>query len=324
MVVKNAFRELAIAEATKQPEIIDWLLEETPVLEWMPFFPTNNGLNHVYEVLEAVTGAGVVDADSPLPYVNARTGLEQTALGILGGEMEVGQDKAQAMGGADSVFMQRLPKIMKKSGNDAEKSVIYNNFRGMAVKTREADELKDAAQHAISAGGSDNNNYSIVAVKYEQGEVSGLYDPAGFGRGVMFDLEAINGGNLYHLRSLPGVLGYGMRLKSYFGVLTANPQNTASIVNVDLDLDDGEFKALPTAMQMDDMIDAVRGSMGGNTFLYCHPRVISALANTYKLERLQMTTGDRNFDTQITAWNGIPLIGTYNMERGTEPNVTLA
>ena len=321
MVVKNAFRELAIMQATKQPEVIDWLLEETPALEWMPFFPTNSGLNHVYEVLEAVTGAGVVDADSPLPSVNARTGLEQTSLGILGGEMEVGEDKAQAMGGASNVFLSRLPKILKKSGNDAETSVLYNNFRSQAIATRAANQLTGAAQHAVGAGGTGTANYSIIAVKYEQGEVSGLYDPAGFGRGVMFDMEPINGGNTYHLRGQAGVLGYGMRLKSYFGVLTANPQNTATIVNIDLDLDDGEFKALPTAMMIDDMIDAVRGT-GGNTMLYCHPRVISALSNTYKLERLQMQSEERNFDTQINAWNGIPLIGTYNMKRGTEPTVS--
>lgn len=323
MVAKNAFRELAIQLSNKQPELVDWLLEETPALSLMPFFPTSDGMNHNYEVLEDVTGNGMVDGDSELPSVDARTALESTTLKILGGKMEVGEDKARQMGSAGAVFNSRLPHVLKKTGNSTETSLIYNSFRASAIKTRSDDELKDAAQHAIDAGGSGSTNYSIVIAKFEQGNLSGLYDPNGFGRGMLFDMQAINGGELYYLQDYPGVLGYGMRLKSYFGVLTANPRNTSTIVNIDLTDDGGEFTAFPTAMQIDDALDAVRAAVGGNTVIYSHPRVISALRNTFKLDRLQLQTEDRNFDTQIDAWNGIPLIGTYNMASGDEPAVTL-
>lgn len=321
MNAKNAFREIAIDLAPKQPQLVDYLLEEAPALELVPFFPTTDGMNHVFEELEDVVGNGLVDADAPLPSVTARTGLKQTALSVLGGRMEIGEDKAKQMGGAGVAFQKRLPQVLKKTGKDTEQSVIYNNLRATAIETRNSGVITGSADHAIDAGGIGAVNYSIVVVKYEEGQLGGLYNPDGFGRGMLFDMEPINGGSLYDLRDNPGVLGYGMRLKSYFGMLMANPRNVASIVNVDLDLDGGEFKALPTAAMIDDAIDAVRGMNNGNTVMYMHP-TLAARLRVYKENILQMQIQERNLDRQLEAWNGIPIITTYNMLKRAEPRVT--
>lgn len=323
MNTKNLFRELAIELASKQPELVDYLLEEAPALSMMPFYPTSDGMNHMYEELEEVTGNGLVDADAELPSVGARTALKQTYLSILGGSLETGEDRARQMGGPGSIFESRLPHVLKKTGSDTETSIIYNTLRASAIETRNAGELSDAADHAIDVGGTGGTGYSIVVAKYEPGQLSGLYNPDGFGRGMLFDMEAINGGELYYTKeSGQKVLGYGMRLKSYFGVLNANPRNTAALVNLDLALTSGEFNNIPTATQMDDVIDAVRGATGGNTVMYAHPKVISALRTAYKLDKLQMGSAETSMNTQLEAWNGIPIIGTYNMLRGSEADVT--
>ena len=141
---------------------------------------------------------------------------------------------------------------------------------------------------------------------------------------MLFDMEPINGGQMYYTKSSEGkTLGYGMRLKSYFGVLTADPRNVASIVNIDIsDADPTNWK-LPTAMQIDDAIAAVRGATGGNTMILVHPKLKTAL-NSFKTSIMETTVEVMNLERRFDAWNGIPIVQSYNFLRGTEATVTLS
>lgn len=323
MSINNTFREVAINLSSKQPELVDYLLEDAPILEMIPFQPTSSGLNHVYEELKEVTGAGLTDLDGELTNVDTTTELKQTALSILGGTIEVGEDKAKQFGSAGAYFAGKIPSVLRKTGSDTETSILYNSLRAAAIAARSNTDLTGRLDHAISATGSANTNYSIICVKWEPGAVTGLYDPNGFGRGMLFDMEAINGGDLYYTKqSAYKTLGYGMRMKSYFSLLTANPRNIATIVNIDIsDANPTNWK-LPTSNQMDDIIDAVRGQTGGSTMLLMHPKVRSALGN-FKEAKLSTYTTDGNYSRTFDAWNGIPIIQSYNFLRGSEANVTL-
>lgn len=303
MSTKNTFREIAIAMSPKQPQMVDQILEEAPILGMLPMQQTSNGLQHNFEEVESVTGAGLVDLDEALPTVDSKTKLDKIDLSILGGIMEVGEDKAKQFGGAGAYFAGKQPLILKKTGMDAEKSIIYNNFRAYAI----------ANGNKISALGANNANYSILAVKWAFGETTGLYDPAGFGRGTMMDIQPINGGNTY--KDTNGRIVYGMRMKSYFGIMNANKRNVASIVNIDI----ADAK-LPTETQIDSLIESVRGQVGGSTILYMHPKVLSALYK-YKASSLQINTGESDINRMFTMWNGIPIVTSYNFLEATEPNV---
>lgn len=323
MALKNTFREVAIKVAPKQPEMIDYLLEEAPIMELMPFAPTTNGINHVYEQLIDVTGNGIVDLDGELPNVDSATKLEQQNLSVFGGLIEAGEDKIKMFGGAGTYFASKMPQILKKTGADTERSVLYNNLRALAVQAKATEGLPDAADHLLSAGGDQNKNYSLLVVKWEPGNLSGLYDPNGFGRGMLFDMEAVNGGSLYFTKnSTQKTLGYGMRLKSYFGVLTANPRNVSAIVNIDISNSDPDEWDLPTANQIDDAIAAVRGTTGGNTMILVHPKLKSAM-NIYKTSLMETTVDVMNLERRFMAWNGVPIVESYNFLRGNEPNVSV-
>jgi len=320
MSIKNTFREVAINLSAKQPELVEFILEEAPILEMMPFYPTSSGINHVYEELNSVSGNGLVDLDAELPSLEYQSELKQTSLSVLGGLIEVGEDKARLWGGPGRYFGQRIPSHLKETGANTEQSILYNNLRASAIAAAANTKLPGAADHKIDAQGAANTNYSIIAVKWEPGMISGLYDPAGFGRGMLFDMEPVSGGNVYLTKeSAYKALGYGMRLKSYFGMLTANPRNVASIVNIDISDVDPDNWDLPTANQIDDLIQAVRGTTGGSTMLLMHPKVKTAL-NTYKAATLQTTVETTNFVRTFDAWNGIPIIQSYNFLQGTEPN----
>lgn len=316
-MLTNTFRELAIEMSPKQPEMVDQLLEEAPILGMIPLEAASHGLFNVYEELDSVTGNGLVDMDDELPEVSSNTKLKQVDLSIIGGKQYVGEDKAKKFGGAGQYFAKKQPAIMKKTGMDAETSVLYNNLRAFSI---ENDSTLSGA-HVFDAGGTESTNYSIIAVKWVPGEVTGLFDPDGFGRGLLMDIAPINGGELsnHTITTEAGektILGYGVRYKSYFGMQTANARYVSSIVNIDIAND-----KLPTEKQIDNLITSVRGQMGGMTWLYMHPKVLTALY-AYKASSLRTVTVTMDIDRTFEAWNGIPILPSYNFKDGTEARVT--
>jgi len=318
MSAKNIFREVAIENSKKQPQMVDQFLEDAPILEMIPFESTSDGLFNVYEEIENVAGPGLVDLDEALPIMDVETKLGQINLSVMGGKMYVGEDKARQFGGPAAYFAKKQPSILRKTGMDLETSILYNSLRAKAITSGAS------TGHLFDATGSNNTNYSIIAVKWVPGEVTGLYDPNGFGKGMLMDVQPLHGGNLAEFsqtttdgRSVT-VTGYGVRMKSYVGMQLANARYVSAIVNID---PAAATPDLPTEAQIDDLIESVRGQVGGSTWLYMHPKVKTALQK-YKGDSLELRVGDDLVRTYET-WNGIPLITSYNFKRGTEANVSV-
>ena len=72
----------------------------------------------------------------------------------------------------------------------------------------------------MSAGGSNNVNYSMFIVKWVDGETTGLYDSTGFGKGDVFDVIPLVGGQLHQIETEEGkkIAGYATLIKSYIGL----------------------------------------------------------------------------------------------------------
>jgi len=303
-MASHTLKELSILYAKKQPKWVEYLIEECPFLDIVPFSEASHGLWHVYEEVESVTGADWAAMNAPLTTVDVTSELKKLDLNIMGGQMECPEDKAKLFGGKEKYFARKIPTVLKKSGMTAEARILYENLRQYAIDQGENINVLDA-------GGSTNACYSIVAVRFEPDVVGGLYSPDGFKQGAMLDTMPISGGNLY-LNS-GGVLVYGVRLKAYFGFQIASPRNVAVIVNI-------QSGNKPTEAQMDDLVNMVRGTPA-NTKLVLHPKCLTFL-NAYKEDALQVNVRDKDMDRRIKAWNGIPFLETYNMLDGTEDAVT--
>lgn len=302
MAVTEFFRELAINQAPKQAEMVDYVTEEAPILAQIPMQATSNGLQNVYEELKEVDGAQFVGLDEALPTIGMDSELKYTDLSVLGGEMEVGEDKANRFGGAASYFTSKLPTVLRETGANTEQSILYNNIRAYA-KTN--GKLQDAT------GTNSGAMYSMLCVKWVAGETTGLYDPEGIGDGKVFDMQAANDGKLDKLAS--GIWGYSMRIKNYMGIQLANPRNVSGIANIDLvQTTPGTYDALPTEEQITKMIRDARAT-AGNSFIYCHPAVLDAL-QVYKGGVLQMEPTNDDYNRLIAYWNGIPFITSYNFK----------
>ena len=301
----NTLKEISVLYAKKQPKQVDYITEEAPVLSQIPWEQASHGLWNAFEEVTDVTGAGFVKLNDPLPEMDVDSELKKFDLGIMGGQIKCPEDKARLFGGKEAYFAKKLNTVLRKSGQSAEYSILYNNIRQYAI-----DNGKALEPDTIEAG---NVHFSILAIRYVSGETTGLYSPDGFEQGAMLNAEPINGGNLYDIGS--GVLGYGIRLKGYFGFQIANPNTVAAIVNVS----DGTG-SVPTKAQIDDIISMVRGTPG-STFLYMHERCKNLLS--YKGDYLQMTVADKDINRVFYSWNGIPIVTSYNFLNGTEPVVTL-
>jgi hypothetical protein len=302
MALTGLFRELAIEQAPKQAVMVDAVTEEAPILAMLPMQAASNGFQNVYEDLKEVTGAQFVALDEALPTVGADGEIKYVDLSVLGGIQEVGEDKAQKFGGAANYFAGKMGSILRVTGADTEQSILYNNIRTYAK-----------ANSKLQEGGGTNSGamYSMLCVKWVEGETTGLYDTTGFGDGKVFDLMPVSGGNAY--KDANNVLVYGQRMKTYIGIQLANDRNVSGIANIDLVADgdeDSGFVALPTEAQIDQMLLDARANPA-NTFIYMHPRLKNAL-NVYKGSRLELGVLDRDLDRTFDQWNGINIITSYN------------
>ncbi len=311
----DTLRTIALDKSKKQPKQIDHLTEEAPILDTVPFAAATHDMWHMAEQLVSADAMSFVSMDAPLPSVSSDAALIKFDLAKMGGLMEVAEDKARQYGGKEKYFADKTGPVLKMTGMNTERVIVYNNLRQYALDQFLAGKT---TKTMYSAGGSGNANYSIIAVRFEEGVCSGLYNPKGFGNGVMFDTEAIDGGALYKINAA-GVLGFGVRMKTDLGFMLAGVRNVGAIVNID-----PANAKLPTAMQIDDLLADIRATGSGRTVLMMHTRLKGALCRTFKDSRVQMRPADKVIDRTLESWGGVPFLDSYNLYDGTEANVALS
>ena len=297
----STLKEVAVGLSKKQEHFVDSLTEESPILNNMRFEPSTHGLWNAYEDVASISGAGFVDMNAPLPEMKIDSNLKKIDLSILGGEIFLPEDKASVLG-IGEYFARKVPVLLKQAGQTAEQKIIYDNFLPYAIRNGKA----------INAGGT-GKGYSMIAVRFVEGEMAGLYSGTNIDTTGLLDTMHINGGALY--KNTDGVLGYGMRIKGYIGVQLANPNAISAIVNI-------TAAKIPTAEQIDDMLISAKAS-SGSTFIFCHPKVLSLLSS-YKGNVLHAQSGDENFNRSFMAWNGIPFVTSYNFKNGKDDHVNLS
>lgn len=287
--------EICIKFANKQPEMADSLTEDAPILKACRWRAATHGLWNVAEKLSEVEGPAFVEADAPLPTMRASTDLVHTDLHVMGGQMDVPTQRALKFGGADKYFARYQGKILRKAGMDAEKQIVVQNWYRAA---KSAKNLKDAGGKA--------QGWFILAVRFDEIDNIGLYDPDQFEQGRLFKITAPHGGYEHELRGeYEGVLGYSVVYRSNFGWQILDAKRVcAAIVNIDED-------SAPTPAMIDDTLAEVR-AQPGNTYLFCGPKAKIYGINPHKVQNVQIMNDTVNANTRIETWNGIPVVVSHN------------
>lgn len=307
----STFKDIVIAECRKQEALVDPVLEDAPIFRTMPFMRASHALYNVYEEIKDVQGPVVTDIDGSLKSMSVSTGLKQSELKFLAGIATVPVDKAAAMGGADAYFERRIPVLLAEGMQNAEKDIIYNSFLKYAI---------DNGRYQ-KAGGSNDANYSIVCIRYNEGRNIGLMSPTLY-NGNTFDVSEILGGQQYPQTFVEGGqtvtrLVYGRVVKACVGVQLNMPKNIFAIVNID---PNAGTPKVPTVRDIDDMVTEARADGNSSARLYMHPKMLNVLRAS-KTAALNLSVADTNFGNNITHWNGVPIITSHNFKNGTEPNV---
>ena len=306
----NSFYEIAIEktskgkEANAQKKLIDAFTEEAPIYATMPMEEATHDYHHVFESLVTATGPDIVDLDAPLPLIDSETQVGQTSLSKLGGRIFAGRDKVMPFGGLANYLNKKVPPCLRETGMSLERNLYYNRFLAAAVRFGNC-------QSATESPTDDEGYYSLVAVTWTPGEVSGLYSPLAYGNGKVFEMGMLYGGNI--CEDARGVEGYKASVRTMLGVLLENPKRVGAIVNIGKDL--------PSEDMIGDMLDSVRAN--GSTRLYCHRKLMRRIGTQYShlVSRNDFVMLDRKMIT--LSFNEVPFIASFNLLDGTEGAVHL-
>lgn len=295
--------EIAIKHANKQPQLVDAITEDAKALKELEWQPSSHGLWNLAQKTTGVVGAGFIPMDAPLPDMSVKSELEKVDLSIMGGIFEVPEVRAMQYGGKDKYLADNLDTIYRDSGQSAEKAILYNKIKAAAVHF----ECLERAQPAADASGT----FSVLCLRMRKGEHGGLFDPKMFKQGTLLETVPINGGNMY--KSKEGVLVYGWRSLSFFGWQNLVEDAASAIVNID--------KTHPvTADLMDALIEKAKYDKGGKTLIVAHPKV-RPMIKAVKRNYMQITNADKNLQSNLEEWEGVPIVFSYNMLDGSETAV---
>jgi hypothetical protein len=210
-------------------DAVDTITKDAPIMSNMPMEETSNGFVDTYEVLTEVDGVPQTDLDAPVPEIDLSSEIEQISLNSFSGRIIAGIDKLKQLGKTMAEYVtDRLPKHFRKTMEKMEVTWIYNFARAYAI----ANYNEGDTTRLIDGGGSNDTNYSIIAVRWEPGETTGLYDPEGFGNGKIFEEIPESDGKVYRDKDDRSV--YSMVVKNYIGFKLANPNNVTAMVNIDV------------------------------------------------------------------------------------------
>jgi len=240
-LVSGFFAAVTSAGMNRDAVLIDALTSQAPFLGKCQWSRANRVIHHVYREVDQIEGLQFFDFDGRLPEVKASFSLGSASLTPLGGRIELGEDTATMMGGANEFFREQSILLARHAGQQLEEQF----FHLICV---------NAIKHNKVFMYSDTPGVTIAVVSWNALETCGLFSPA-FKKphGDFFELEKYHGGQVYPNQA--GVNVFGAYCKATVGLLLANKNAIAVLTNVPKNTDLKDFpKKFATAMA--DVIDS--------------------------------------------------------------------
>lgn len=270
---KNSFYAVATDVVKKNPKaasgqllLIDNFTSNAPILKGLPFEQASHDRHHVYGRLMDASSMQVIDFDGTLPSMQTDSQLESVNLTPFGGKFEFGEDRMRHTHTNPETFLaSQVQPVLRKTGMNLEESLYVQNFLTKTIAYGTAWSSNPSA----AAG---NTYGTMVAVTWEPGEMTGLYSPLAYGKGEsfgkLFETEWTNNKARHTLPN--GIVGYAATVKIFLGILLANKQKIASLVNI---------IGTPTASQLAALANAVQAN--GSTRIYCSAALKTSIAAMY-------------------------------------------
>lgn len=323
----DTLQRIALNQSKTQQKVVDHFTKPTEFLKRVPFIESSHGFVNDFEEWTNVEGGEFREFDAPSKQMSADTSLKQIKLGVMGGEMSVGEEAAlhlaagsttDAAEAAARYFAKQTPQILNKSGKNTELHFIYNILYGEMAKYNKKIASDTTKRTMFNAGGTGNTNYSIFAIRQAPELNCGLYSPCGKNKDETMYMEWLNGGERHYINTGKdaGKIGFEATWKAFLGYQLACPEYLGGIFNID----PANGKNVTAAM-LDDLIDAIEGDTSDTVLVMA--RTMKSKIGALKWDKVELSTRDENINTKVMTWNGIEIIGTNTMLKGTESKVTL-
>lgn len=322
----DTLQQVALSYSKTQQMLINSFMKELKFLQTVPFMTATHGLFNQYEEVAGVSGASFREFDAPNVVMDIKTIMKQERLGVLAGEMSVSEEKAILIanntkdGGkaAEIYFAKRTPIVLNDAGKATERNFIYENLYKKSFAYNKLIGTDTTKRTIIDAGGSNNTNYSIMAIRQNKEENCGLVSPVGENSDEVMVMDWLNGGERHKLTTGAdaGKIGYEATWKAFLGYQVARPDCLGMIVNID----PANNKDVTAAM-IDDLLDRIEADPTDTVLVMS--RSMKTHLGQFKYEKLRTVLADDKIKNVIQEWNDIPLIGTNTMLRGTESNYVM-
>ncbi len=296
-------RKLVTDVAVKDTAYIDYLLNKSGILKTINVIPSSDGEFHKYKQVIAVptgqfrnVGSGYDSAST----VNDK--IAQLNMKIIGAYQT--EDKVICdQKGKVEYFKQERPAFMEGMGQSISKQVIYgtNSTFGNVAGWEGWHEIAKANGKEVDGGGASGSTTTIFVVRY--GAQSGLViDSNILNKGSLFNTDWVNGGDMTIVSGMPA---YQVLYEGSMGILSGGATDVARYHSL-------QTGHLPTAANMDLCIDYVNGDSDGRTFIYAN-RTGRRFLKTLKNTKFELGAADKNYDTRIDYWDGIPIVTDENI-----------
>lgn len=309
----KTINELVVGLAQTQQEIVKTATNGNPIIATLPMQAATHGYKNVYAKQTKVDAPKPVQRDSELPVVGISHELGEATLGKIGGRLPMPRDLATNLGGYEVMLDRNLQTIIEKGTNNNEKQIYYDGFMKYALQN---------GNYASAGGTTDNKQYSLVIAHYDPAGVVGLYNGNKLSNGKLFEQYMLWGGAEGEIELADGTKCTGKMfcIEAELGIQLARPEYVQAIVNIEPKANASDSKkidGLPSLELLAKKLSDARANMA-NTFIYCHPYIASCLAINYNLDQRRIKNGDGKLDFILTEINGIPVVGSYNINDGTE------
>lgn len=304
----------AIQTYSAMPDpVVDETTERCPFLANMPFFPTNLGDSHKYKVLKDITTLEAVNLNAAYGHVGADFNMKTKDVAFYAGTREVHVNEVDVSpynGSLDAYIQEEAPYIWKQTLSDIEFAMIYGTLRPFAKE-------KGKLQEYIAYGSTSGNKYSsLLVVRFERGQMHGLYNPdraqlpkptpeGEMPRGILGTIP-VNGGN--RAKNSAGKSVYQVDLEAGVGILPVNGRNISGIVNIDIaDVRSSDANRTKFGDMVSDAVLDANRNYGGDTVIVTSSRVksqINRITNGEKVEYMGL---------DMDAIDGVPIIDSPRM-----------
>lgn len=323
----DTLQRIASRYSKMQGTVVDHFMRPLEFMKRVPFITSSHGFYNQYEEFTNVTGAEFREFDAPSTQMSADTSLQQVKLGVIGGEMSVSEEYALHMANGSTTdagaaaaqyFAKQTPQILNNSGKKTENHFIYKILLPKMLEYNRKIAADKAKRTIINAGGSANANYTIFAIRQNPELNCGLVSPCGKNKDEVMYMEWLNDGARHRIEvgKDAGKIGFEATWKAFLGYQLACPEYLGAIVNID-----PTASKMVTASMIDDLLDAVEADTS-DTILVMHRSMKSKLG-ALKWEKIDLETSEERVNTRVMAWNGVEMVGTNTMLKGTEGNATL-